>query len=118
MRTYPTEIKLHQASRILEIAFDDDARFHLPCEYLRVFSPSAEVRGHGPGPGVLVTGKETVNITAIEPIGNYAVKLVFDDGHSTGLYSWDVLHELSVNQDAHWQDYLRRLAEVGYQRHV
>ena len=118
MSIRPTEIKLHQTSRVLDIAFEDGARFALPCEYLRVFSPSAEVRGHGPGPGVLVTGKETVNITAIEPIGNYAVKLVFDDGHSTGLYSWDVLHDLSVNQDTHWQDYLRRLAEVGYQRHV
>ena len=118
MRIYPTELKLHQASRILEVAFGNDARFQLPCEYLRVFSPSAEVRGHGPGSGVLVTGKETVNITAIEPIGNYAVKLVFDDGHLSGLYSWDVLHELSVNQNTHWQDYLRRLAEVGYQRHI
>jgi DUF971 family protein len=118
MSLRPTEIKLHQASRILEVAFGDDARFLLPCEYLRVFSPSAEVRGHGAGPSVLVTGKEQVNIIAIEPIGNYAVKLVFDDGHATGLYSWDVLHDLSVNQDSNWQDYLRRLAEVGYQRQV
>jgi DUF971 family protein len=83
-----------------------------------VFSPSAEVRGHGPGPGVLVTGKEQVNISAIEPVGNYAVKLVFDDGHSTGLYSWNVLHDLGLNQDSNWQDYLRRLAEIGYQRQV
>ncbi len=118
MSLRPTEIKLHQASRMLEVAFEDGARFQLPCEYLRVFSPSAEVRGHGPGPGVLVTGKETVNISAIEPVGNYAVKLVFDDGHSTGLYSWTVLHDLGLNQDRNWQDYLRRLAEVGYQRQV
>jgi DUF971 family protein len=114
----PTEIKLHQASRLLEVAFEDGARFQLPCEYLRVFSPSAEVRGHGHGPTVLVTGKEQVNISAIEPIGNYAVKLVFDDGHATGLYSWNVLHDLGVNQDSNWQDYLRRLAEIGYQRQV
>ena len=118
MSLRPTEIKLHQASRMLEVAFEDGARFQLPCEYLRVFSPSAEVRGHGPGPGVLVTGKEAVNISAIEPVGNYAVKLVFDDGHATGLYSWTVLHDLGLNQDSNWQDYLRRLAEVGYQRQV
>ena len=116
MSIHPTEIKLHQASRILEVAFEDNARYHLPCEYLRVFSPSAEVRGHGPGPGVLVTGKEQVNITAIEPIGHYAIKLVFDDGHATGLYSWNILYELGQNQDSNWQNYLRRLAEVGYQR--
>ncbi len=118
MSIHPTEIKLHQVSRTLEVAFEDDARFQLPCEYLRVFSPSAEVRGHGPGTSVLVTGKEQVNITAIEPVGNYAVKLVFDDGHATGLYSWDVLRDLSVHQDSYWQDYLRRLAEVGYQRQL
>jgi DUF971 family protein len=114
----PTEIKLHQASRILEVAFEDGARFELPCEYLRVFSPSAEVRGHGPGTGTLVTGKEQVNITAIEPVGNYAVRLVFDDGHATGLYSWNIFHDLGVNQEINWQDYLRRLAEAGYQRQI
>ncbi len=118
MSIRPTEIKLRQASRILEVAFEDGARFELPCEYLRVFSPSAEVRGHGPGTETLVTGKETVNITAIEPVGNYAVRLVFDDGHSTGLYSWNILHDLGVNQALHWQDYLRRLAEAGHQRQV
>ena len=118
MSIRPTEIKLRQASRILEVAFEDGARFELPCEYLRVFSPSAEVRGHGPGTETLVTGKETVNITAIEPVGNYAVRLVFDDGHSTGLYSWNILHDLGVNQANHWQDYLRRLAESGHQRQV
>ncbi|MFO1371722.1 MAG: DUF971 domain-containing protein [Candidatus Competibacteraceae bacterium] len=116
MSIHPTEIKLHQASRILEVAFEDGARFHLPCEYLRVFSPSAEVRGHGHGAGVLVTGKETVNITAIEPVGHYAVRLVFDDGHATGLYSWNILYDLGMNQEHNWQDYIRRLAEAGYQR--
>ncbi len=118
MSIHPTEIKLHQTSRLLEVAFEDGARFELPCEYLRVFSPSAEVRGHGPGSGVLVTGKENVNITAIEPVGNYAVRLVFDDGHSTGLYSWNVLHELGANQESNWQDYLRRLVEAGHPRQV
>jgi len=113
---HPTEIKLHQASRVLEVAFEDGARFQLPCEYLRVFSPSAEVRGHGPGTGTLVTGKEQVSITAIEPVGHYAVKLVFDDGHATGLYSWNILHDLGVNQEQNWRDYLRRLAEAGHQR--
>jgi DUF971 family protein len=116
MSIHPTEIRLHQTSRLLEVAFEDGARFQLPCEYLRVFSPSAEVRGHGPGSGVLVTGKEKVNITAIEPVGNYAVRLVFDDGHSTGLYSWNILYDLGANQEPNWQDYLRRLAEAGYQR--
>jgi len=116
MSIRPTEIKLHQTSRVLDIAFEDGARFALPCEYLRVFSPSAEVRGHSPGAGTLVTGKEQVNITAIEPVGNYAVKLVFDDGHATGLYSWNIFYDLGVNQETNWQDYLRRLAEVGYQR--
>lgn len=118
MSIRPTEIKLHQASRVLEVAFEDGTHFELPCEYLRVFSPSAEVRGHGPGTATLVTGKEKVNISAIEPIGNYAVKLVFDDGHSTGLYSWNVLHDLGMEQESNWQDYLRRLAEVGYQRQI
>ena len=116
MSIHPTEIKLHQTSRVLEVAFEDGAHFQLPCEYLRVFSPSAEVRGHGLGTATLVTGKEQVNITAIEPVGHYAVKLVFDDGHSTGLYSWNILHDLGVKQEQNWQDYLRRLAEAGHQR--
>ena len=118
MSVRPTEIKLHQASRVLEVAFEDGTRFELPCEYLRVFSPSAEVRGHGPGTATLVTGKEKVNINAIEPVGHYAVKLVFDDGHASGLYSWNGLHELGAEQESNWQDYLRRLAEAGYQRQV
>ena len=112
----PTEIKLHKQSRMLEVAFDDGKRFELPCEYLRVYSPSAEVRGHGPGQEVLQVGKENVNITAIEPVGHYAVKLYFDDGHNTGIYSWDWLYRLGIEQEARWQNYLARLTKAGYQR--
>ncbi|WP_035059660.1 gamma-butyrobetaine hydroxylase-like domain-containing protein [Andreprevotia chitinilytica] len=112
----PVEIKLHQTSRVLDIAFDDGQRFSLPCEYLRVMSPSAEVRGHGIGPGVLQTGKRNVNIVAIEPVGHYAAKLVFDDGHNSGLYSWDYLYELGRDQAAKWQDYLDRLSAAGASR--
>ena len=90
----PTEIKLRTASRLLDVRFDDGAHFELPFEYLRVFSPSAEVRGHGGGEGVLVTGKEGVGVRGVEPIGNYALRLKFDDGHDTGLYSWTLLYEL------------------------
>ncbi|MEJ2677387.1 MAG: DUF971 domain-containing protein, partial [Acidihalobacter sp.] len=106
----PTDIRLHQQSRILELAYENGRHFHLPCEYLRVYSPSAEVRGHGPGQEVLQTGKESVNITAIEPVGNYAVKLVFSDGHDTGIYDWNYLYELGENQTENWQAYLDRLA--------
>ena len=113
---HPTDIKLHRGSKVLEIAFDDGSRFKLPCEYLRVYSPSAEVRGHGPGQEVLQVGKENVNITAIEPVGHYAVKLYFDDGHSTGIYSWDWLYRLGIEQEARWQEYLVRLTKAGYQR--
>ena len=112
----PTEIKLHQKSRILEIAFDDGSRFSLPCEYLRVFSPSAEVRGHGPGQEVLQVGKRDVEIKEIEPVGNYAVKLAFSDGHNTGLYSWEYLHELGEKQESSWKSYLKRLEEAGASR--
>jgi DUF971 family protein len=112
----PTDIKLHQKSRILEVAFDDGSRFQLPCEYLRVYSPSAEVRGHGPGQEVLQVGKERVNIAAIEPVGAYAVCLHFDDGHDTGIYSWDWLHHLGVNQERLWKEYLERLAQAGVER--
>lgn len=115
-KPHPTEINLHQKSRVLEIAFDDGARFQLPCEYLRVYSPSAEVRGHGPGEEVLQFDKEDVNINQIEPVGSYAVLLHFDDGHSTGIYSWDTLYDLGANYDRYWADYLRRLEEVGYKR--
>ena len=114
----PTDIKLHQKSRVLEIAFDDGSHFNFPCEYLRVYSPSAEVRGHGPGQGVLQTGKEAVNIEAIEPVGHYAVRLVFDDGHNTGLYSWDYLYKLAVNYETYWNDYLRELERAGYTRNT
>lgn len=115
-KVIPTEIQLHQKSRMLEIAFDDGSRFELSCEYLRVYSPSAEVMGHGPGQEVLQIGKEDVNITAIEPVGNYAVKLVFDDNHDTGLYSWGHLYELGAEKDKKWQNYLDRLEAAGHQR--
>ena len=112
----PTEIKLHQKSRILEIAFDDGKRFELPCEYLRVFSPSAEVRGHGPGQEVLQVGKREVGIKEIEPVGVYAVKLAFSDGHDTGLYSWDYLYELGEKQESSWKSYLARMEQAGASR--
>jgi len=112
----PTEIKLHKQSRILEVAFNDGSHFHLPCEYLRVFSPSAEVRGHGPGQEVLQVGKKYVEINAIEPVGQYAVVLVFSDGHDSGIYSWDYLYDLGRKQDFYWQAYLRRMEEAGESR--
>jgi DUF971 family protein len=112
----PIDIILHQQSRILEISFDDGKRFSLPCEFLRVLSPSAEVRGHGSGQEVLQTGKRDVNIAAVEPVGNYAVKLVFSDGHDTGLFSWDYLYTLGEDHDALWQDYLERLDKAGASR--
>ena len=114
--TIPTEITLHQQSRLLEIAFDDGARYKLPFEFLRVFSPSAEVRGHGPGQETLQTGKRNVILDGVEPVGSYAVKLVFDDGHDSGLYTWDYLHELGQYQDAMWQDYLSKLEAAGASR--
>ncbi|GHD61412.1 gamma-butyrobetaine hydroxylase-like domain-containing protein [Jeongeupia chitinilytica] len=110
----PTALTLHQGTRLLDIAFDDGSSFSLPCEYLRVYSPSAEVRGHGKP--VLQVGKRNVNIVAIEPVGNYAVKLVFDDGHDTGLYSWDWLFELGRDRARLWQDYLDQLAAGGASR--
>ena len=110
----PTDIKLHQRSHELEVAFDDGQVFKLPCEFLRVYSPSAEVRGHGVGQEVLQLDKEGVNIIAIEPVGNYAVKLFFDDGHNSGIYSWDVLYRLGSQQEALWQRYLDRLREAGH----
>lgn len=114
----PTEIHLHQKSRMLEIVFDDGKRFKLSCEYLRVHSPSAEVAGHGPGQGVLQVGKEDVGINAIEQVGNYAVQLIFDDNHDTGIFSWEYLYELGIHQEQNWQRYLERLKEAGYQRKV
>jgi DUF971 family protein len=112
----PTEIALHQASQLVEITFSDGAVFRLPCEFLRVYSPSAEVRGHGSGQEVLQTGKRQIQITAIEPVGSYAVRLVFSDGHDTGLYSWDYLYHLGKNQDRLWREYLDRLAQAGARR--
>jgi DUF971 family protein len=112
----PESINLHQKSRNLEIAFDNGQNFELSCELLRVYSPSAEVKGHGPGQSVLQTGKENVSITNIEPVGHYAVKLIFDDGHETGLYSWAYLYELGENKDQLWKDYLHALSDAGHQR--
>ena len=105
----PTEIKLRTRSRVLEVAYEDGARYLLPFEYLRVYSPSAEVKGHGPGQEVLVTGKQNVGIRAVEPVGQYAVKLVFDDGHDTGLYSWKYLRELGENHAENWLKYQARV---------
>jgi DUF971 family protein len=104
-----TEIKLRRRSRVLEVSFADGSRFELPFEYLRVHSPSAEVRGHGAGEGVLVIGKENVDITTVEPIGQYAVKLVFDDGHDTGLFTWKYLHELGSQREQKWAAYRARV---------
>lgn len=113
---YPTEIKLHQKSRILDITFSDGKTFQFPCEFLRVYSPSAEVSGHGPGQEVLQTGKKMVSIVKIEPVGNYAIQLNFTDGHNTGLYSWDLLYNFGLNQDKMWQRYLQRMDESGASR--
>ena len=112
----PTEIKLHQKSRVLEIAFADGKHFKLPYEFLRVYSPSAAVRGHGPGQEVLQIGKQNIEITKLEPVGTYAVQAVFSDGHDTGLYSWDYIYSLGMNQDEMWQHYLQRMAEAGASR--
>lgn len=112
----PTEIKLQKKSRRLTVGFDNGESFVFSFEYLRVHSPSAEVKGHGPGQEVLQKAKEGVLITSIEPVGHYAVRLVFDDGHDTGLYSWDYLYELGVEQDDRWQAYLDRLQAAGYAR--
>ncbi|MDH3901495.1 MAG: DUF971 domain-containing protein [Gammaproteobacteria bacterium] len=112
----PTEISLHQKSRILEIAFADGAHFKLPYEFLRVHSPSAEVQGHGHGQGVLQIGKEDVTITRIDPVGNYAVQPHFDDGHDTGIYSWETLYDFGKNQETYWNDYLRKLEAAGHKR--
>lgn len=112
----PTEITLHARSQVLEVAFADGRRFRLPAEFLRVYSPSAEVRGHGPGQEVLQAGKKNVAITAVEPVGHYAVQLRFSDGHDTGIYSWDLLYAYGARQESMWQRYLQRLAEAGASR--
>ena len=112
----PTEIKLHQKSGVLEIAYANGKTFSLPCEFLRVHSPSAEVRGHGPGQEVLQAGKKDVTINRIEPVGTYAVQLCFSDGHDTGIYSWDLLYDFGVRQQEMWAHYLQRLAAAGASR--
>ncbi len=112
----PTGITLHRASHVLEVAFDTGETFKLPCEYLRVHSPSAEVQGHGPGQRVLVTGKRHVNVASIEPIGHYAVLLRFDDGHDTGIFSWETLSTLGREHDANWKAYLDALDAAGASR--
>jgi DUF971 family protein len=110
----PTEIRLRKSAGVVAVTFDDGSRYELPFEYLRVFSPSAEVRGHGTE--ILQIGKEKVKIVSVEPVGSYAVRLKFDDGHDTGLYSWPVLHELGKHQEQNWARYLERLKAAGYQR--
>jgi DUF971 family protein len=115
-RPTPTEIKLHQKSRVLEISFTDGSNFELPFEFLRVYSPSAEVRGHGPGQEVLQTGKKNVDIVSLEPVGAYAVQPHFSDGHSTGIYSWDYLYEIGANHPSLWRAYLDRLEAAGESR--
>ncbi|MCE3004874.1 MAG: DUF971 domain-containing protein [Xanthomonadaceae bacterium] len=112
----PTDIVLHRASHVLEVAFDTGERFRLPCELLRVYSPSAEVMGHGPGQRVLQVGKRHVNIRGISPVGNYAVALDFDDGHNTGLYSWQTLYDLGKHQETYWQRYLDEMEKAGASR--
>ena len=112
----PTGITLHQKSRVLEIAFADGRTFRLPYEFLRVYSPSAEVRGHGPGQEVLQVGKRNVEIRALEPVGSYAVQPQFSDGHSTGIYSWEYLYELGESQEELWKDYLQKLSAAGAAR--
>jgi|GEM_PF-127324 len=109
----PTEITLHQATRALEISFADGKNFRLPCEFLRIYSPSAEVRGHGPGQEVLQVGKKDVTISAVEPVGQYAIQLRFSDGHDTGIYSWDLLYGYGMEQEQMWQQYLQRLKEAN-----
>lgn len=117
MKNLPTDIRLHTKSRLLEVTFTDEV-FKLPCEYLRVYSPSAEVKGHGPGQEVLQVGKEDINIVTVEPVGNYAVRLIYTDAHNSGLYSWDYLYELGSQRQTKWQDYLDRLEQAGVSRNV
>jgi DUF971 family protein len=112
----PSSITLHQKSQVLEISFPDGKTFRLPSEFLRVYSPSAEVRGHGPGQEVLQAGKKDVQILAVEPVGSYAVQFRFSDGHDTGIYSWDLLYDYGTRQDAMWRQYLQRLQDAGARR--
>jgi DUF971 family protein len=115
---HPTEIKLHQKSREMELSFVDGSNFRLSFEFLRVYSPSAEVRGHGPGQETLQTGKRNVDIKAIEPVGNYAIQPLFSDDHDTGIYSWDLLYKLGANKDELWADYLARIEAAGASRDI
>ena len=112
----PTAVTVHQRSRVLEVAFDDGASFRIPFELMRVYSPSAEVQGHGPGQEVLQTGKRDVVVEAIEPVGHYALQPRFSDGHDTGIYSWEYLHDLGVKRETNWKSYLARLAAAGKSR--
>lgn len=120
MANVPTDITLHQKTKVLEVVFDDGAKYNLPLEYLRVFSPSAEVRGHGAGSDPsrweLVTGKKDVGVEQIDPVGNYAIQLHFDDGHNTGIFSWETLRELGEHYEANWAIYTKRLEEAGATR--
>ncbi len=112
----PTNIKLHKRSAVLEITFSDGLHFELPCEYLRVYSPSAETRGHGPGQETLQIGKENITIDAITPVGNYAVTLCFSDGHDTGIYTWELLYNLGQHRESLWAEYLDKLKSAGHHR--
>lgn len=114
----PTELKLHRKSGILDITFNDGKAFSFSCEFLRVYSPSAEVRGHGPGQEIIQTGKKNITIMHMEPVGHYAIRLDFSDGHNTGLYSWDLLYNYGINYETMWQRYLQRLQEAGGNRAV
>ena len=114
--TIPTDIKLHQLSRILEVSFDNGETFNLPCEYLRVYTPSAEALGHAPGQEIIQTGKENVNISAIKPVGNYGIEPTFSDGHNSGIYSWDMLYKLGSEYQTLWANYLEALEKTGQSR--
>jgi DUF971 family protein len=114
----PTDIKLHRQSRLLELAYENGERYELSCEFLRVFTPSAEARGHGPGQETLQTGKRDVTIEGIEPVGTYALKLVFSDGHDSGIYSWDLLYNLALHRDELWQEYLKLIEAQGLSRDI
>lgn len=116
--TRPTAVSLKKKSRCLVLEYADGNSFSLSCELLRVYSPSAEVRGHGPGQEILQTGKENVNIDAVEPVGSYALKLCFDDGHNSGIYTWDYLYQLGEHRERHWQSYLAALEKAGYTRQL
>lgn len=114
----PTDIRLHQKSRLLELAYETGETFSLSFEYLRVYTPSAEARGHGPGQEVLQTGKRNIDIERIEPVGNYAVRFIFSDGHDSGLYSWDLLYNLGKHQAELWQEYLDQIEKAGLSRDI